>query len=81
MNCFDCASRGRRAEAVAVCTGCGAGVCEEHAHVGARWLYTTAVINRLVRVEPPTRVILCGLCQQAHDAADGQAPARARARA
>ena len=41
MNCFDCAARGQHTQAVAVCAvcaGCGAALCHDHAHVTARWL-------------------------------------------
>ena len=59
----------REAAAVAICADCGAAVCHHHAHVTARWLTRTAVINRTVAVEPPTRIIRCGICPAAHDAA------------
>jgi hypothetical protein len=68
MNCFDCASMGRSANADAVCADCGAGLCHEHAHVSPHWLTRTAVINRTVVVEPPARMIRCNVCQVAHDA-------------
>ena len=80
MKCFDCAALGHPADAVAVCAGCGAGVCHDHAHVAPRWLTRTAVINRTVAVEPPARIIHCGLCQQAADAATGQQPSTAQRR-
>jgi ArsR family transcriptional regulator, arsenate/arsenite/antimonite-responsive transcriptional repressor len=79
VNCFDCAARGRAAEAVAICADCGAGVCLEHAQVTPRWLARTVPVNRTVPVEPPARTIRCGLCQQARDAAAGQ-PSRPAAR-
>ena len=41
----------------------------DHAHVTARWLTRTMVINRVVAVEPPARTIRCGVCQAARDAA------------
>ena len=69
MNCFDCAALGDQAAAVAVCADCGAAVCPGHAHVTARWLTRTMVINRVVAVEPPARTIRCGVCQAARDAA------------
>ena len=69
MNCFDCAALGEQAAAVAICTDCGAAVCPGHAHVTARWLTRTMVINRVVAVEPPARTIRCGVCQAARDAA------------
>ena len=47
-------------------------VCHDHAYVAARWLTRTAIINRTAAVEPPARIIRCGLCQQARDAAAGQ---------
>jgi len=68
MNCFDCAIQDRSAQAVAVCTGCGAAVCLTHAHVTRRWLTTTMAINRTVSVQPPTRTLRCATCQAAHDA-------------
>ncbi len=75
MNCFDCAALGDQASAVAICADCGAGVCSRHAHVTARWLTRTAVINRTVTIEPPARAIRCGVCQDARDAAVGYAAA------
>jgi hypothetical protein len=63
------------AEAIAACADCGAGVCTGHARVAPRRLTRTALINRTVRAGPPTRIIRCGLCQQAQHAADGHAPA------
>ncbi len=68
MNCFDCASLGHPVDAVAVCADCGAAICHDHAHVAPHWLSRTAVINRTVRVEPPARMIRCGVCQLADDA-------------
>lgn len=70
MNCFDCATHGEVSSAVAICAGCGAGLCLEHAHVDPRWLARTAAINRTVPVEPPARVVRCGVCAHAQDAAD-----------
>jgi len=68
MRCFDCAARGRTTDAAAVCADCGAAVCYEHAHVTAHWLTAAMLINRIVAVEPPARIIRCGICQAAHDA-------------
>ena len=65
MNCFDCAALGDTAPAVAICADCGASVCAAHARVSPRWLTRTLPINRVVAVEPPARVIRCGICQAA----------------
>jgi len=69
MNCFDCAALGHSAAAVAICGDCGAAVCQDHALMSPHWLTRTAVINRIVNVEPPARLIRCRVCQTAHDAA------------
>ncbi len=69
MNCFDCAALGDQVPAVAICADCGAGACRRHAHVAPRWLTRTAVINRVVAVEPPARTLRCAVCQAARDAA------------
>ncbi len=69
MTCFDCAMHGVVSNAVAICVGCGAGVCLEHAHVNPRWLTTSAVVNRIIAVEPPARVVRCAVCTHAQDAA------------
>ena len=71
MNCFDCASLGHPVPAVGICADCGAGVCHDHAQVSPHWLTRTAVINRVVTVEPPGRILRCPVCQAAHDAAEG----------
>ncbi len=76
MNCFDCAALGEQAAAVAICADCGAAVCPRHAHVTARWLTRTMVINRVVAVEPPARTIRCTVCQAARDAAPAVSYAR-----
>ncbi len=65
MNCFDCAALGDTSPAVAICAGCGAAVCPAHAHVTARWLTRAMTLGRVVAVEPPARVIRCGICQAA----------------
>jgi hypothetical protein len=70
VNCFDCASHGRQEEAVGICADCGAGICGEHARMSPHWLTRTEVINRVVAVEPPARVLRCPVCQAARDAAD-----------
>jgi hypothetical protein len=78
VNCFDCAALGDQVPAVAICADCGAGTCQRHAHVTPRWLTRTAVINRVVAIEPPARTIRCGVCQAARDAAAPAGYARAR---
>ena len=65
MNCFDCAALGDHVDAAAICAYCGAAVCHYYAHVTARWLTRTMVINRVVAVEPPARTIRCGIRQAA----------------
>ena len=60
MKCFDCAALGGDAAAVAICTDCGAAVCPDHAHVTARWLTRTMVIDRDVAVDPPTGTSAAG---------------------
>lgn len=69
MNCFDCAAHGEVSTAVAICAGCGAGMCLDHARVEPRWLTRNAAINRTVVVDPPARVLRCVVCTQAQDAA------------
>ena len=81
MNCLDCAGMGRDVTAVAVCHGCGAGVCAVHARVVARWLTRTAVINRTVMVEPPARLVWCPVCDAAQQAASGRPASKGRDRA
>lgn len=78
MNCFDCSAHGQHTDAVAVCADCGAAVCHDHAHVTARWLTRTMVINRVVAVGPPARTIRCDICQAARDAAAATDYATAR---
>jgi hypothetical protein len=69
VNCFDCAAVGDNTAAVAVCADCGAAVCYTHACVSARWATRATALNRVVRVEPPSRIIRCSLCEQTHGAA------------
>ncbi len=71
MNCLDCASLGNPVVAAGVCADCGAGVCHVHAEVSPRWLTRIAVIDRVVKVEPPGRILRCLVCLAAHDAVEG----------
>ena len=71
MNCMDCTAIDRPRPAVAICHDCGAGVCLDHAHVEPRWLTRTAAINRVLRIEPPARLVLCPVCEAARNAAVG----------
>jgi hypothetical protein len=70
MNCFDCASLGHRVPAVGICSDCGAGICADHLRLSPHWLTRTAIINRVVAVEPPARILRCPVCQAAHEAAE-----------
>lgn len=69
MNCYDCAAHGQDTPAVAICADCGAALCRDHARLTPRWLTRTAAVMREIPVEPPARVIRCGICQAARDAA------------
>lgn len=80
MNCYDCAAHGQATPAVAICADCGAGLCGDHAHLTARWLTRTLPIDREVPVEPPARVIRCGICQAAREAAAYDTAAHASGR-
>jgi hypothetical protein len=73
MNCLDCNHAGIAASAVAICHGCGAGVCVDHAVVRDHHLTRTATINRIIVVDPPARLVRCLVCTTAHDAAHDQA--------
>ena len=74
MICYDCAAIGRTTTAVAVCAGCGAAVCLDHAVVVPRYLTRTAAINRVETVEVPARIMHCGVCAAALDAQAGPPP-------
>lgn len=70
MNCLDCATEFRlQVAAVAVCTGCGAAVCGDHAKVREHTL-TQKVLGAMalmtVPVDPPTRRVRCLSCDAAH---------------
>jgi hypothetical protein len=62
MNCLQCAIDAHVATtAVAVCTGCGAGVCTEHAHLLTRAARPTGHIP----ASGATREIRCTACLDA----------------
>jgi len=65
MNCLDCGGQGAAVAAVAVCRDCGAAVCADHATVESHHLTRTAAMGVQVPVEPPTRLIRCGVCHAA----------------
>ena len=69
MNCFDCADLGSSSSAVGICHACGAGVCMEHAKVYDHYLTRTEPIDQMIRIEPPARLIWCGTCSAANEAA------------
>lgn len=65
MNCLDCATDRHDRPAVAVCHGCGAGVCIDHLEQHERILTRSAAINRQVPIEPAARTIRCHVCAAA----------------
>jgi len=69
LNCLDCSTSGQLAPAVGVCHSCGAGVCVDHALILDHYLTRTEPINQVVTIEPPARLIWCGSCSAAHEAA------------
>jgi hypothetical protein len=70
MNCFDCADINPPAPAaVGVCHSCGAGVCKDHAIVLDHYLTRTEPIDQVITIEPPARLIWCGVCFAANNAA------------
>ena len=72
MDCLDCQlDSGRCTGAVGICTGCGAGLCLDHAVIVEHRLTRTAVIMREIPVEPPARLLRCPTCQAAHQARAG----------
>ncbi len=63
--------------AVGVCHDCGAGVCSDHAIVRDRHLTRIMTVNMEVEVEPPARILRCGVCAAAVDAvAEASQPRR-----
>lgn len=68
MNCLDCASNDRSVPAVGVCHDCGAGVCLDHAIARDRHLTRIMAISMELKVEPPARILRCGVCSAAVDA-------------
>ncbi|MET9817235.1 MULTISPECIES: DUF2180 family protein [unclassified Streptomyces] len=67
MHCLECSTDNTERPAVAVCQGCGAGVCAHHAHT----------VRRTERTGPPlgpagtrqARTVLCPACAAATEAA------------
>ena len=80
MNCLDCALKGRETPAIGVCHDCGAGACLDHADVRERHLTRTITIGLEVAVEPPARIVRCGACTAAGDAARESSRSRGRHR-
>lgn len=80
MICYDCAAVRNETSAVAVCAGCGAGLCLAHAVAEPRYLTRVAVINRIETVAAVARVIHCPVCAAALDAQARPVDHRSRAR-
>jgi hypothetical protein len=62
MHCYDCSIKGATVPAVAVCTTCGAGVCQSCARVGNQ---TVRHVTGFVPAETAltqTRTIACPSC-------------------
>jgi hypothetical protein len=70
VNCLDCVTDFRlQIAAVAVCTGCGAAVCGEHAQVREQTLTRLVpggMAAMTVPVTPPARLVRCLRCDTAH---------------
>ncbi len=78
MICFDCAARGETTSAVAICVSCGTALCMDHAVLEAHYLTWTGIINRVVTVETPARIVHCQVCAAALDAQAHHATLRER---
>lgn len=69
MNCLDCHDHRRVAvPAVAVCPGCGAAACRDHAAVRPRPVHRVGAMGRLDPVQPSARLVLCLTCDTAEQA-------------
>lgn len=69
MNCLDCMTESRVQAAVAVCTGCGAAVCRDHAKVREHTLTRTVPGGMglmTVPTTPAARLVRCLQCDAAH---------------
>ncbi|MGC5168755.1 DUF2180 family protein [Luteimicrobium sp. DT211] len=73
MNCFDCVTSSASTAAVAVCSTCGVGVCEQHARIGSRHVETHSMGNPSSAVLPGRR-IFCSVCAPAGATAAAAAP-------
>lgn len=65
MQCLECAVDEKTTEAVAVCAGCGAGVCRSHTVIGCRAELTRHARGMGVQVEERwSRAMRCAHCAQ-----------------
>ncbi|HEV7650964.1 MAG TPA: DUF2180 family protein [Actinophytocola sp.] len=65
MHCYDCASNGDTAPAVAVCTHCGAAVCRSCARVGNQTVRHFTGFSSAELALTETRTIACPSCANA----------------
>jgi hypothetical protein len=61
MQCFECADELMLVAAVAVCAGCGAGLCREHTLTGFQEEPVATFGNPVTR-RLPGRRLFCGTC-------------------
>ncbi|MHB8394635.1 MAG: DUF2180 family protein [Candidatus Dormibacteria bacterium] len=74
MNCLDCARDHQlQRPAVAACSECGAGVCEQHLVVRPHHLIRNDVLFRQAPAHPPARRVRCRNCAAPWQAPDGYA--------
>jgi len=61
MNCYDSAQEGQTVPALAVCTNCGAGVCDQHMVMDKRRIEEDSMASPTTEA---TRQVLCVPCDQ-----------------
>lgn len=75
MVCYECARKGVRREAVALCHHCSAALCLNHVVAAARPVTAREPIERTVVLPLEARELLCGVCHAARQQTSGGAPA------
>ena len=64
MQCYDCLVDDHVTTAVAVCSSCGAALCEEHVRAEHREIRQLVGVGRATH-EPSARRLVCGVCYRA----------------
>jgi len=65
MNCYECSLKDTTSVAIAVCSKCGAALCQEHVNVSVTEIIHSTAVGVPTIHDPAGRTLRCATCRDA----------------